>query len=732
MKCLNNSKGFADLGLIIAAVMIGITILGGTGYLSHKSGMAYGGMTCYTDADCGTPVIIPSSCLGNNLCQYLITFTCNIDYTTNTSSCANVTNSNCTACPSGQNCSNGACITSSSYPSCCCLTSTASIVYDSSGYIECYRQNGIIKQGPASSINDCAATCGLNICTSCKSGSCSDYSDCNSNPSGGICSSGQTCCSGSCALPQSNAKCNDSDGGINYYLFGKLNYTLDGITYNSAEDWCSTNNGNGGYTNYCNGTNCILVEEICSNITKGSDWVSYNCPNGCSNGACINQTQTTPTCTGPDGTIIQNNSSKTYYLTSSVPYGVTCASQSQSRICLNGVLSGSYQYPSCTIQSAPKYTLSISKSGTGSGTVTSSPSGINCGSTCSYLYNSGTSVALTAIPYSGVLFSGWFGACSGTSSTCVVSMNAAKSVAATFTPTCTIESNSSFCARYNKTCGNYTNIDNCGSSRTTVCGTCSSGQTCSNGACITPTPNYILSIIKYGNGTVTSSPTGINCGNVCNTSFTNGTKVDLSATPATGFRFSNWVSGSWFGNCDGNSSTCSIWMMNQQTVYANFTIQTPTCANECNQSGLKRCSTSSPYIYNTCGNYDNDSCLEWSSSITCPSGQVCSNGACITLPQICANECSSSGLKQCVSSYTYKTCGNYDKDSCLEWSTTSSCQYNQKCSNGQCVSAGYKLVCEQTYRCGFFRISTCKRTYTTSCSTNPSCGAYKILSKMPC
>jgi photosystem II stability/assembly factor-like uncharacterized protein len=83
----------------------------------------------------------------------------------------------------------------------------------------------------------------------------------------------------------------------------------------------------------------------------------------------------------------------------------------------------------------PQYTLSISKGGTGTGTVTSSPAGINCGSTCSALYNSGTSVTLTATADSGSIFSGWSGGvCSGTG-TCTLTMTAATSVTANFDPT---------------------------------------------------------------------------------------------------------------------------------------------------------------------------------------------------------------------------------------------------------------------------------------------------------
>jgi hypothetical protein len=56
---------------------------------------------------------------------------------------------------------------------------------------------------------------------------------------------------------------------------------------------------------------------------------------------------------------------------------------------------------------------------------------INCGSTCSASYASGTSVTLTAIAASGSTFAGWSGACTGTA-TCTVSMNAARTVTATF------------------------------------------------------------------------------------------------------------------------------------------------------------------------------------------------------------------------------------------------------------------------------------------------------------
>jgi hypothetical protein len=83
------------------------------------------------------------------------------------------------------------------------------------------------------------------------------------------------------------------------------------------------------------------------------------------------------------------------------------------------------------IMTTTNYTLSVSKTGLGSGTVTSSPSGINCGNTCSKSFASGTSITLTATPASGSTFGGWSGSCSGTG-TCNVSMAQARSVTARF------------------------------------------------------------------------------------------------------------------------------------------------------------------------------------------------------------------------------------------------------------------------------------------------------------
>jgi hypothetical protein len=159
--------------------------------------------------------------------------------------------------------------------------------------------------------------------------------------------------------------------------------------------------------------------------------------------------------------------------------------------------------------------LSVAKAGSGSGSVTSLPAGIDCGSTCTHNFTDGTSVTLRPVAAAGSLFAGWSGACTGTGN-CSVPMTAAASVTATF------------------------NL----------------------------LPNYTLSVTKAGTGagTVTSLPTGITCGSACSRGYTSGTSVTLTAAAAAGSTFAGWS-----GACTGTGN-CSVAMTAARAVTATFTL----------------------------------------------------------------------------------------------------------------------------------------------------------------
>jgi hypothetical protein len=121
-----------------------------------------------------------------------------------------------------------------------------------------------------------------------------------------------------------------------------------------------------------------------------------------------------------------------------LPGGHTVSKGSTYNVSITGVAnagSTAYSYQVLPFDPADVVTtfnLAVTKSGAGSGTVTSSPVGIDCGATCAFGFNAGSSVTLTATPAGGSVFAGWSGGgCSGTG-TCTVTMNAAASVAATF------------------------------------------------------------------------------------------------------------------------------------------------------------------------------------------------------------------------------------------------------------------------------------------------------------
>lgn len=90
-----------------------------------------------------------------------------------------------------------------------------------------------------------------------------------------------------------------------------------------------------------------------------------------------------------------------------------------------------YSEAVCGVAAPSTYTLTVTKTGAGAGTVASNPAGITCGIDCTEIYSVGKLVTLAATAAAGSKFDGWAGGCTGTAS-CTIAANAAVTVTATF------------------------------------------------------------------------------------------------------------------------------------------------------------------------------------------------------------------------------------------------------------------------------------------------------------
>ena len=162
---------------------------------------------------------------------------------------------------------------------------------------------------------------------------------------------------------------------------------------------------------------------------------------------------------------------------------------------------------------APTFLLTISKSGTGAGTVIGT--GIACGADCSESVAPNTVVALTATATAGSTFIGWSGGgCSGAGA-CSVTITAAQTVNAQFD--------------------------------------------------LAVVPTFLLTVSKSGTGSGTVTGVGISCGGDCTEPFAQNTVVVLTATPAAGSTFAGWSG----AGCSG-VLTCSVIVSATATVTAQF------------------------------------------------------------------------------------------------------------------------------------------------------------------
>ena len=151
----------------------------------------------------------------------------------------------------------------------------------------------------------------------------------------------------------------------------------------------------------------------------------------------------------------------------------------------------------------------------GSGSIRSSPAGIDCGATCSASFANGTTVTFSATADSGWRFDSWSGGCGGPGA-CVMQVGTDVTVWATFVKL--------------------------------------------------PPPQHVLSVALAGSGSghVVSTPAGVDCGTTCAASFAEGTVVHLSAQPASGSTFAGWS-----GACSGKGD-CPVTMSGNANVTASF------------------------------------------------------------------------------------------------------------------------------------------------------------------
>ena len=218
-----------------------------------------------------------------------------------------------------------------------------------------------------------------------------------------------------------------------------------------------------------------------------------------------------------------------------------------------------------------QFTLSVVRAGAGTGSVTSNPPGISCGTDCSEPYNSGSSVTLTASAAGGSTFTGWSGCDTVSGTTCTVTMNAAKTVTATF-----------------------------------------------------DSSSVVLTVSKTGSGTgtVSSSPSGISCGTHSSEPYPNGTSVTLTASAAGGSTLAGW------SGCNTVSGvTCTVTMSAAKTVTATFNqtggSATPTVVTAGGEytcvrlsDGTARCAGRNQFGQHGNGTFNDSSVLDPVSNLT--------------------------------------------------------------------------------------------------------------------
>ena len=242
--------------------------------------------------------------------------------------------------------------------------------------------------------------------------------------------------------------------------------------------------------------------------------------------------------------------------------------------------------------------LSITRQGTGVGSVTSAPARIDCGTTCLAKFPLGSRVTLTAAAYPNNTFGGWSGSCWGDGPTCSVYIYSATDVTATFNlsrfrlfvlkigsgtgtvvgdggvncgSNCLVEYNANTVVNLSANPTNGAAFAGWGGDCTGL-GPCAVTMDSAKRVTATFNPPSRLTITKEGKGTGTVKSvagqsvagTSIDCGNKCSELYAANTVVSLVATPSSGAAFAGWG-----GDCTG-VGPCAVTMDSAKRVTATF------------------------------------------------------------------------------------------------------------------------------------------------------------------
>jgi hypothetical protein len=243
------------------------------------------------------------------------------------------------------------------------------------------------------------------------------------------------------------------------------------------------------------------------------------------------------------------------------------------------------------------YPLSLTFAGPGTGTVSWSAG--SCTSSCSPALANGATVTLTAAAGSGSLFLGWSGSCGGTSATCTVTMDAARSVTARFETStkrltvlplgggggtvaggglgpcviiagaagsgCTADVPYGASVTLTASADGSSVFQGWGSTCTGT-GPCTFEMSADRQVAASFEPStYPLTLTFSGPGSGTVTWSGGSCTSSCSPTIQNGTVVTLTAAAGSGSSFLGWS-----GSCSGTAPTCTVTMNAARSVTARF------------------------------------------------------------------------------------------------------------------------------------------------------------------